>query len=353
MNQEKTGKFIAASRKNKNLTQEQLAEILGVNNRTISRWENGKNMPDISLLKLICKTLDISIEELINGERTTKNNLTTSYEKAIISTISTNNKINKKMNKLIKIFLSIIIIILSITISIIIYYKNKYPKIDIYNLNTINSEENKLNKSLTLNQGKYKIYFYGIESLQIGDVKNNYYDLKNALRYNQTTIKDIKNYLEQQYNNEFIERYILWDGGTKIYRHKKYEVILCNTLDGNKDIYFGTPNIQDNLKGAYCGKKEIDTCYFTRTYYIMNIAEDNDAEFINVTLKQFQEEPTIVKINKSNNIQVGNTYEFTFSTYETFNDNINEIFENSSLIKTTLTAKIGLEQTNEKICVNN
>lgn len=47
MNLDNIGKFIKEMRKNKNLTQEELAEKLGVNNRTVSRWENGKNMPDI------------------------------------------------------------------------------------------------------------------------------------------------------------------------------------------------------------------------------------------------------------------------------------------------------------------
>ena len=53
MNLIKIGKFIAEQRKQKNLTQEQLAEKLGINNRTISRWENGINMPDASLYKKI------------------------------------------------------------------------------------------------------------------------------------------------------------------------------------------------------------------------------------------------------------------------------------------------------------
>ena len=70
MNLDNIGKFIKEMRKNKNLTQEELAEKLGVNNRTVSRWENGKNMPDISLYKPLCEVLGISIEELVNGELT-------------------------------------------------------------------------------------------------------------------------------------------------------------------------------------------------------------------------------------------------------------------------------------------
>lgn len=69
MNQEKIGKFIAECRKEKNLTQEQLAERLGVSNKSISRWENAKTMPDVSLFEPLCKELDISFNELLTGER--------------------------------------------------------------------------------------------------------------------------------------------------------------------------------------------------------------------------------------------------------------------------------------------
>ena len=73
MNQEKIGKFIAKCRKDKNITQEQLAEKLGVSNKSISRWENGKNMPDYSILKELCDTLDIDVNEFLSGEKIEKN----------------------------------------------------------------------------------------------------------------------------------------------------------------------------------------------------------------------------------------------------------------------------------------
>ena len=69
MDQIKTGKFIATLRKEKDLTQEQLGEKLGVTNKTISRWENGNYMPDIEMLSLLSKEFDVSINELISGER--------------------------------------------------------------------------------------------------------------------------------------------------------------------------------------------------------------------------------------------------------------------------------------------
>ena len=69
MNQMKIGKFIAALRKEKGMTQEQLGEILGVTNKTVSRWENGNYMPDVEMLALLSKEFDVSINELITGER--------------------------------------------------------------------------------------------------------------------------------------------------------------------------------------------------------------------------------------------------------------------------------------------
>ena len=71
MTNEKIGAFIAAMRKEKKLTQEQLAERLGVSNRSVSRWENGKTLPDLSLMQVICEELDITISELLNGEKET------------------------------------------------------------------------------------------------------------------------------------------------------------------------------------------------------------------------------------------------------------------------------------------
>lgn len=69
MDQQKTGKFIKALRGQRKLTQEQLAEILGVSNRSVSRWENGVNMPDLDLLIELSKYFDVEIGEILNGER--------------------------------------------------------------------------------------------------------------------------------------------------------------------------------------------------------------------------------------------------------------------------------------------
>lgn len=85
MNQEKIGLFIAKCRKEKNMTQEDLAEKLGVSNKSISRWENGKTMMDISLFEPLCNELDISIIELLNGERINDKKRDKLYTKTLIN----------------------------------------------------------------------------------------------------------------------------------------------------------------------------------------------------------------------------------------------------------------------------
>lgn len=72
MNQLLAGKFITQKRKEKNLTQEQLAEKIGVSNKTISKWETGKCMPDYSVIELLCEELNITLAELMNGEEDEK-----------------------------------------------------------------------------------------------------------------------------------------------------------------------------------------------------------------------------------------------------------------------------------------
>ena len=69
MDQIKVGSFLKDLRREKGITQEQLAEELGVSGRTISRWETGNNMPDIGLLVEIAEYFDVSIPEIIKGER--------------------------------------------------------------------------------------------------------------------------------------------------------------------------------------------------------------------------------------------------------------------------------------------
>ena len=73
MDQEKTGKFIAALRKEQTMTQKELAKLLGVSDKTVSKWETGRGLPDISIMQSLCQTLGVSINELLSGDRLDEN----------------------------------------------------------------------------------------------------------------------------------------------------------------------------------------------------------------------------------------------------------------------------------------
>ncbi|MCR5690454.1 MAG: helix-turn-helix domain-containing protein [Clostridiales bacterium] len=92
MDTKRIGKFIAENRKKKELTQAQLAEKLGVTSKTVSRWENGNYMPDISLLKPLSEELEISLNDLLSGEKVGHENYQDKLEENILNTIDYTNK---------------------------------------------------------------------------------------------------------------------------------------------------------------------------------------------------------------------------------------------------------------------
>ena len=87
MNQLVIGNFISKKRKEKNLTQEQLAEKLGISNKTVSKWETGKCMPDYSIIQPLCKELDITVSELMDGEAATPDSIRAYDEEQILDLI--------------------------------------------------------------------------------------------------------------------------------------------------------------------------------------------------------------------------------------------------------------------------
>lgn len=115
MDQEKIGKFIAECRKKKNMTQQELAEKLGVSDRTIGNWENGRNMPDLALFKPLCNELDITLNDLMSGEKVDKSNYQEKLEENIINTINYSNKKIKNKNKLLNITLIVFGVLIATT----------------------------------------------------------------------------------------------------------------------------------------------------------------------------------------------------------------------------------------------
>lgn len=116
MNNEKTGNLISQIRKEKGLTQMQLAQKLGVSNATISKWETAKGFPDISLIEPLAETLGISVSEILTGERFDKNDETEELLNDLVD-ISINEQ--KRKEKIHNWIIAITVAILYLIVSLI------------------------------------------------------------------------------------------------------------------------------------------------------------------------------------------------------------------------------------------
>ena len=136
MNPEKVGKFIKEIRKKNNLTQKDLAEKYGVTYQAVSKWENGKNIPDISLIREMSKDFNISVEDILDGKFGDK---------------------KKKYNYF-------IIILIMIIIGLISYYVINSRK-QTFDFKTISTtcEDFKVNGSIAYNDDKTSIYISSID----------------------------------------------------------------------------------------------------------------------------------------------------------------------------------------------
>lgn len=117
MNQLVTGKFIAQKRKEKNLTQEQLAEKLGVSNKTISKWETGKCMPDYAIVKSLCEELEITVAELMDGEVNEEKSVRTYDEDQIVDLLRRTQELEKQKNMM----LGMMLIVMGIALQALSY----------------------------------------------------------------------------------------------------------------------------------------------------------------------------------------------------------------------------------------
>lgn len=115
MDQVKIGKFIAERRKAVSLTQSQLAEKLYITDRAVSKWENGKSMPDSSIMLDLCKVLNITVNDLLCGEIIQEETYKESFEKTLINMVEQKQQNDKRLLK-IEVIMSLISIISSLSL---------------------------------------------------------------------------------------------------------------------------------------------------------------------------------------------------------------------------------------------
>ena len=97
MDQIQIGKFIAESRKSMNLTQRQLADALSISDKTISKWECGKGLPEVSLMLPLCAALDITVNDLLSGEKVSSTDYQKKAEGNMMNLMKENEENRKRM----------------------------------------------------------------------------------------------------------------------------------------------------------------------------------------------------------------------------------------------------------------
>lgn len=124
MDQEKIGKFIADCRKEKGLTQLQLAEKLNITNRAVSKWETGKSCPDVSLMPELCTVLEITINELLSAEKIPMEDYQNKAEEKLAELQGKKIKAQKMFKKMELIWLAITILLVPVHFAINYFYPN-------------------------------------------------------------------------------------------------------------------------------------------------------------------------------------------------------------------------------------
>ena len=248
MNQEKIGKFIAACRKNKNLTQQQLAEKLGISDRAISKWENGKCLMDISFLKPLSEILDVSVVEILNGEQIVNEIITQQAEELTL------NSIDYAMIKIKKEKLKNIIIIMCVFIFILI-------------------------ASFIIYKGILLLKFYSepIENYQ--EIKNNL-KIKNTINIYKKTI-DEKKYLSinnikirndfSDYERKIDKEFTQYINKNKFFTISKPEKQYIDRFTSSNMYIYSVPNI--NKKNNWFNDAD-------RKYFLLKNDINNDIDFL-------------------------------------------------------------------------
>ncbi|HBI62488.1 MAG TPA: XRE family transcriptional regulator [Lachnospiraceae bacterium] len=122
MNQEAIGKFIAVCRKEKGLTQMQLAEKLNITNRAVSKWETGKSCPDTSIMLELCDILGITVNELLSGERISMENYQKKAEENLVELQQKKDKAQKGLLRVELIWLAVAVLVSPIHLAVNYYY---------------------------------------------------------------------------------------------------------------------------------------------------------------------------------------------------------------------------------------
>ena len=194
MNYNKIGNFIAEKRKEKGLTQKELAEKIGVTDKAVSKWERGLGCPDVSILEVLASTLDVSILEILKG-RTIENEIikvteANDYVKEYLnySKVQTKEKLKIILSKLICFFIILIGTIL-IILNIFHYFYLNYQYDNIFNSTIFQSDIEKIEKNIKIIKNHQGIYNDEDYDIILSSLNDSFFRMKNSFLSKSNQIK--------------------------------------------------------------------------------------------------------------------------------------------------------------------
>ena len=216
MDASKTGKLIAAKRKEKGLTQKELAERLKVTDKAVSKWETGRGMPDVSVLEKLAEELGVTVSEMLNGSEVEKELLPETADKIIMDTIkSSEQKVSRK--RLIAIGAGVAAAILMICGSILVYIFAQTVTAD-----DIETLEESINNRIVFRYSDEKVQVLKTESTRDKlVVLYTHKGVSGLYIYNESRLfpgrySDLSTEVMPKKNGEIVEYYIVNDGKTTI-----------------------------------------------------------------------------------------------------------------------------------------
>lgn len=231
MNNSDIGKFICELRKEKGLTQKELAERLNVTDKAVSKWETGRSAPDISLLTALSETLGVTVVEILNGKKIEKEKLSAVSDEVIVKTIKKEKHKHKRL-----LTISAIVMVFIALASVL-----SYPVYQVFNSVTIDNEAAIVKQQGPFDETKEDMKI--VRAVKKGDFY--FYLLQNENRV------DLKIFEK----NKLFDNRMDYFGGTGCTESNELGQYCCGTGNSTMNVFFGYGMTDTEYSYTYRGVK--------------------------------------------------------------------------------------------------
>lgn len=264
MDNKLTGAFISQRRKELGLNQKQLAERLNITDKAVSKWETGRSAPDISMLEPLAEVLDISVVEILKGEKIEKEQIALASDEFIVKAI-------KKGNRKWKAAVCTFIIVLIPVFAFAILMALSYPGYDFLHSFPMNDEE----KILSNVEERFDDVYEDIKNLHIvkEQRKGDYYFY--LMQHDQGVIMSVF------HRDELFDSRIVGGGGTVSSKPNEICLYSFGELQHTINVFFGYGMTDDSYSYYYRGIKSTKQI---EDEYVLDVIIDYDHSYTNASI---------------------------------------------------------------------